>query len=179
MGDRAHLSLVAALALLATVVMIGTIGAGRATAAATGISSVGKTSNAAGPGLTTLGVTASTAGDAWIAVVKISSSTTGVSSVAGGGAQRWSRLKAYQDGGHDTELWLGTITSPGSSTMKVTYTADLRGADTDLVAQEFTTGLGAATSWMADVASGQTNTTSTIVSFPSLTPTHTSELYIG
>ena len=34
MGDRAHLSLVAALALLATVVMIGTIGAGRATAAA-------------------------------------------------------------------------------------------------------------------------------------------------
>ena len=65
-------------------------------------------------------------------------------------------LKAYQDGGHDIELWLGTITSPGSSTMKVTYTADLRGADTDLVAQEFTAGLGAATSWMADVASGQT-----------------------
>src|SRR2546423_15250602 len=113
MGDRAHLSLVAALALLATVVMIGTIGAGRATAAATGISSVGKTSNAAGPGLTTLGVTASTAGDAWIAVVKISSSTTGVSSVAGGGAQRWSRLKAYQEGGAAPRCGSGREPPPG------------------------------------------------------------------
>ncbi len=63
--------------------------------------------------MTTLLVNPQSLGDAFVVAVKVSSSTSHVSSLSGGGASSWAKLESYNDGSHDNELWLGTVTTRG------------------------------------------------------------------
>ena len=143
------------------------------------ISAVGSLASRTGSAVSSLTVDPQNAGDALVAVVKISSGTLSVSSLSGGRVSSWTRLKAVQDGSHDTELWLGTLTSTGSSTLSVTFSGSAGGDDVDLVAQEFTAGLGAGTVWTTDKVGGQANASSTSIKFPSLAAANAGELYFG
>ncbi len=134
------------------------------------ISAVGSLASNAGNGVTTLSVDPSHVGDALLAVVKVSSATTTVSSLSGGGATGWSKLESYADGSHDNEIWLSTVTTTGSATLTATFSASVSGVDVDFNAQEFTAGLGSGTTWSKDTGSGQSNSAGSTFDFPSLTP---------
>jgi hypothetical protein len=71
------------------------------------------------------------------------------------------------------------VTATGPSTITVSFSASVASTNVELVAQEFATSLGSSTVWSADTAGGQSNSSSTTVAFPSLTPTGSSELYAG
>jgi hypothetical protein len=61
----------------------------------------------------------------------------------------------------------------------VTFSGSAGGDDVDLVAQEFTAGLGAGTVWTTDKVGGQANASSTSIKFPSLAAANAGELYFG
>ena len=89
------------------------------------ISAVGTLASNSGTGLTTLAVSPATAGDAMILQVWALSSTATVTSVSGGGST-WTLLKQYQNSyPSDEELWLGTVTSPGSSNITVAFSSSV------------------------------------------------------
>jgi RHS repeat-associated protein len=142
------------------------------------ISAVGSLAENSGTGKTTLSVDPVTVGDAFVLGVDLESSSLTVSSVSGGGAT-WTKLTNAPDN-PDEELWLGTITATGSSTITVTYSGSVTSTTTELDAQEYTNGTGSSTTWTKDVVGTSNNTTSsTTVTFPSLTPSSTHELYVG
>jgi hypothetical protein len=109
-----------------------------------------------------------------------------VSGISGGGVTTWTRAYAFLtlDGFHGQELWYGVVTTPGSSTITVSFTSgSTQGTSesaTSVDLQEFKSSSGAATVWTVDkfgkVDNGNTVTT---VSYPTLTPASTSELYFG
>ena len=141
------------------------------------IAPVGLFWDRAANGTASLPVSPVQVGDALVMVVKISSSTVTVSSVSGGGAS-WVKVEAFAGtSGKDVELWLGSVTTPGSQTVSVTYSGSVSSDDVELAAQEFTAGLGAATVWSKDSAGGQLN--SSVAAFPSLTAATSGELYFG
>ncbi len=145
------------------------------------ISAVGSLAKNSGSGTTTLSVTPQHVGDAFVLSTMVVNSGVTVSSVSGGGAT-WSKLTnmSSTSGGIEEELWLGTITTTGSSTITVTYSSSVSGDSSELNAQEFESSTGTSTTWAKDVAGTSNNTTSsTTVAFPSLTPTGTAELYAG
>src|SRR6185312_13177821 len=67
----------------------------------------------------------------------------------------------------------------GTSSIRVGYSASVGSSDVELVAQEFTAGLGSATVWAKDAAAGQNNASSTSIAYPSLTASGPGELYVG
>ncbi len=140
---------------------------------------VGTFVNSSGTGVTTLAVAPAHVGDCFILVVKASTTTTSVSSVAGGGATGWRRLSSVMGTTADVEEWLGTITSTGSSTVTVSFSASVASVLVELSAQEFSSGLGTSTVWTEDTGAGQNNTSSTTVAFPTLATAASAELYVG
>jgi IPT/TIG domain len=121
-------------------------------------------------------------GDVWVLGAKINSSSVTVSSISGGGPTTWTKLVGDYDSsrGRDTELWMGTITSTSSSTITVSYSGSVSGDSVDLDAQEFTNGTGSSTTWTKDVAGySQNDSSTTTVTYPSLTSSGTGELYVG
>jgi RHS repeat-associated protein len=101
-----------------------------------------------------------------------------VSSVSGGVAT-WQKL-TNADPNPDVELWLGTIATTGSSTITVSYTGSVSSDNVELDAQEYTNGTGPTTVWSPDVVGSSNNTTSsTTITFPTLTPSSSQELYVG
>jgi hypothetical protein len=149
-------------------------------------SAVGAIVSIDGNGLRSVPVNPAGAGDALVLMVHIVASTATVSSVSGGGATGWTRYQQFKDvpswsgQPHDTEIWLGTVTTAGSSTINVSYSASVGSVDTDLAAQEFSSGLGPTTSWSKDTGAGQDNvSSSTNVLFPTMTPASSGELYFG
>ena len=72
--------------------------------------------------------------------------------MSGGGAgTSWTKLENdTTDGVHDIELWLGTIAATGCSPINVTFSGTIGSEDVELIAQEYSSGLGAATVWSDD-----------------------------
>jgi hypothetical protein len=161
-------------------VAVGSL-AGSASSAPATITAVGTTTSNAGSGITTLSVSPAHLGDLLVLGVKVNSSSITASSVSGGGASTWSRAEGPYTGyaGHDVELWRGTVTTTGPSTITATFSGSVSAIKTDLVAQEFQASSGASTSWSVDTGAGISNVSSTTVTFPQLTPTGTGELYFG
>src|SRR6185312_8219621 len=144
------------------------------------ISAVGSLADADAAGVSSLSVQPVTGGDALVLSVKITSATASVASVTGGGVTSWTKLVSFHDNsGRDIELWLGTVTATGTSSIRVGYSASVGSSDVELVAQEFTAGLGSATLWAKDAAAGQNNASSTSIAYPSLTASGPGELYVG
>jgi hypothetical protein len=72
------------------------------------------------------------------------------------------------------------VTASGSSTINVTYSGSVSSTATELAAQEYTSSAGSSTTWTKDVASSvDTTSKSTALTFPTLTPSGTGELYVG
>lgn len=153
------------------------------------ISAVGSlVSNA---GARTMAVTPTTVGNAILLVCDTSNATISgtifVSAVSGGGCSTWTQIagpfKETADSFDEDNLWLGIVTSTGSSTITVTTSATLSGSGTGtfLAAQEFTAGGGASTIWSSDGSGGTLNngTSSTTVTYPTLTPSGSQRLYFG
>jgi RHS repeat-associated protein len=135
-------------------------------------------------GNSTLAVDPVNVGDALVLSVGIAGAyAEGVTvvSVSGGGST-WQRLTADTDTGSgiNSELWMGTVTTTGNSTITVTYSVNASLNYEELAAQEYSSAAGASTTWSV-VAFGQSNhnTASTTVTFPSLTASTSGELYVG
>lgn len=143
--------------------------------AQTTISPVGTLASASGDSLT---VSPQTVGDLMVLTVSTDNSTPPtVTSVTGGGVSDWSLAQRFDDTTNallNAEIWYGTISTTGSSTI----TATISGFSnfTDLTAQEFSAG-GAAT-WSVDTGGG-CSTLGTPWSYPSLTAAGSGELYYG
>ena len=101
-----------------------------------------------------------------------------MSSVSGGNCT-WKQLVGVSDN-PDVELWLGTVTSTGSLTIVVSFGNNFPTGSVSLAAQEFTSGQGSSSAWILDQSGSVNSTTSsTAVSYPSLTASGTGELYVG
>ena len=122
-------------------------------------------------------------GDALVlAVAAYGGNGVTVSSVSGGGAT-WQKLTNTNDSAADmdSELWLGTVTTSGNSSITVSYGGSY-GADwMELDAQEYSSSAGASTNWAPDTSGvSDNNSSSTTITFPSLTPSSgAGELYVG
>jgi len=77
------------------------------------------------------------------------------------------------------ELWMGTVTTPRTSTVAVSFSGNVTSIDTGLSAQEFSASSGSSTVWRADTGGGISNPSSATVTFPKLTPKGSGELYFG
>ncbi len=148
------------------------------TSTTSAIFAVGTLAQAEGTGISALSVSPVNVGDAFVLAAKVKDASVTISSVSGGGAT-WSKL-TNAGSNPDVELWLGTITTPGSSTITVTYSGSVTSDTIELDAQEYTNGTGSSTTWSQDVVGSSNNTSSsTSVTFPTLTPSASHELYVG
>ncbi len=146
------------------------------------IAAVGSLASQNGANVNAISVSPQHLGDAMVVSVGITTSSVSVSTIWGGGSSSWTKLESISDptNGRDDELWLGTVTSTGSTTLYASYSADLNNAYVDLSAQEFSSGFGQNTTWALDNASTASATSSSgTVDFPSLTPAQSHELYVG
>jgi hypothetical protein len=118
-----------------------------------------------------------TIGDLMVLSIALDGSTTGVqfTSVSGGGVTKWNQDTAYTVGGDELALWWGVVTTAGASMITLSLNNGTVLWD-ELAAQEFTTGAGA--TWSAG-ASGESISTNPVVTYPTLTPAITGELYFG
>jgi len=80
---------------------------------------------------------------------------------------------------NNLQLWTGTVSTPGTSTVTVAFSASVTSIDTGLSAQEFSASSGSSTAWGVDNGRAISNTSSATVTFPRLTPKGTGELYFG
>ena len=141
------------------------------------ITAVGTLVTKYGSGLATLAVAPKTLGD--VEVVGVMGQALTLKSLSGGGVTTWTKGTQFQGSvGNDVEIWYGTVTSTGASTITFTWSATPTGG-IDYAAQEFTAGLGASTVWALDKPGTTNGASSTSVPFPSLAPSGSGELYFG
>ncbi|MGH9019569.1 MAG: RHS repeat-associated core domain-containing protein [Acidimicrobiales bacterium] len=142
------------------------------------ISAVGSFQHATADGESTLSVNPQRVGDVLVLGVNVNGSPT-VTSVSGGGATWQPLITPDVHTMGRTQLWLGTVTSTGSSTISVSYSQSVTTIWVNLDAQEFTSGLGSSTTWAEDVNGEYNHTSTTSVTMPSLTAASAGELYVG
>jgi hypothetical protein len=120
-------------------------------------------------------------GDLLTLAVKVSSTSITAAAISGGGVSTWTRAEGPYTGygGHDLEIWTGTVSTTGSSTITVSYSGAVTSLTIGLAAQEFTASSGSGTVWALDTGGAISNASSTTATFPKLTPGGTGELYVG
>jgi hypothetical protein len=150
------------------------------------ISKVGSLYTASGTGLTTLSVNPTTIGDCLIFGPTHGQTGSTITSVSGGHCASWTRIAGpvVATGYVATipELWVGVCNAIGSAANITIAGANLGPGSQRLVAQQFTTGQGAASTWIADGSPSnfeQDSTASATVVWPTLTPTGTNRMYFG
>lgn len=137
----------------------------------------------------TLSVSPTTIGNAMVFSTWVSNTgtTPTVATVTGGGCTNWRVIlpstqftspPATQRG----DVWIGTVTTPGASTITITSSTGSFPGNNALYCQEFTAGTGPNTIWSLDA--GQTGvrtngSASTTITFPTLTPGGPNRCYIG
>ena len=133
-----------------------------------------------GAGITTLAVSPQAPGDVLVVFAEVGATTPTVSTISGGGVTTWTKAVQFEgSGGTDEEVWYGPVTTTGASTVSFTWSSPITADTVEYGAQEFGAGLGASTAWTLDKTGTLDNTSSTTVSFPSLTPSGGTELYFG
>ncbi|HET7320231.1 MAG TPA: hypothetical protein VFI84_01430, partial [Candidatus Saccharimonadales bacterium] len=136
---------------------------------------------ASGNAISSLSVSPNAVGDLMV-FFSSPNSATNVASVSGGGVSTWTKVTGITSGSGSAtssiEMWRGIVTTAGASTINVSFNSPT-GNPNELAAMEFTTG-SATGSWVVDASSAQYNSTaSTTVTYPSLTPQSTKDLYVG
>lgn len=134
-----------------------------------------------GNGVTTLAVDPSSLNDLMVLFSSPANGNGSISSISGGGVTNWTKITSTTSGsGSGTttmDMWKGIVTSTGSSTITVTY-AGTTGNPNEIAAAEFTTGSSTG-SWVVDSSGSQYNASSATVTYPSLTPQSSKDLYVG
>lgn len=145
------------------------------------INAVGPLYAVAANGVTTRSVTTVTPGDLLLVSILTSSNPFTVTGISGGNATGWVRLAGPLTGVNtNQEIWGGVVTAAGStSPVTVAFSASNANSYTEIDVQEFTAGLGAATQWVLDVAGTSLNSSSTTITYPTLTAAQPGELYFG
>ncbi len=141
------------------------------------ISAVGTLTTTSGTGATTISVDPTTAGDMLVVSI-LDTGTPTVTALSGGGVTAWTKAVGAGSG-FDDEIWYGKVTTPGTATITATWSGSVASDVTEYSAREFTAGLGASTTWSVDHTGTQSNTTSSTITYPSLSPSATGELYFG
>lgn len=126
-----------------------------------------------GTGVTTLAMSPAAVGNAVVLYVKIPDNIHTVSTVTDTKGAVWQRVAdpvvdTYSTP-HTHEVWLGTVTALGATTITVANTGGLA---MDLCGQEASSGLGVNTSWLRDGTQQgfRNNASSTTLTYPTLTP---------
>lgn len=129
----------------------------------------------------TISISPSTVGNEIVLTTQIPTGGVTVTGISGGGVSSWTKATANNGNGtvNRVEMWIGTVSSTGSSTITVTYSS-APGAN-EITATEFTAaGVNASTSWGVVNAGSQLNTSSSsTVTFPNLLAVNGFELYVG
>jgi hypothetical protein len=142
------------------------------------ISAVGSLQTSSGEGVSTLSVDPQHVGDVLVLSGQVWASSVVTTSVTGGGAT-WQELEGVSNG-TDAEMWLGTITTTGTSTITLSYSGSIATLYTEINAQEFASSTGAGTAWSVDrVGRAIDSTTTSAMDFPALTSRNAGELYVG
>jgi hypothetical protein len=154
---------------------------GSASATAGPIGATGAAWTSGGTGTTTLPVSPSAVGDVLILGSNLTSTSLSIASVSGGGVSSWTRIAGNFVGTTNTlSIWMGRVTTAGAATITVTGSGSLASTTHRMIAQQFTSAGGAATTWAVAVAgTGRNNTSSTTVTFPTINPGGTNRAYIG
>lgn len=154
---------------------------GTPAAAPAPIGATGTTATAGGTGTTTLPVSPTTVGDVLILGSILTSTSLSISSVAGGGVTTWTRIAGNFVGSTNTlSIWMGVVTTAGASTVTVTPSGSIAAVTHRLIAQQFTSAGGTGTTWAVAVAgTGQNNSSSTTVTYPTINPGGANRAYIG
>jgi len=134
---------------------------------------------------TTLAVSPTAVGNVLLLAVRVFSGAETVTSVSGGGVTTWTciagpEVDTYPGANSNREIWLGRVTATGSATITVAYSAT-PSVLTELMAQEFSSTLGASASWaLVGTEWDLLNSASTTAPlFPSLTASTSGQLYFG
>lgn len=145
------------------------------------VSNVGTAATSGGTGTTTLAVSPTAVGDVLLLATNLTSTSLSVASVAGGGVTTWARVaNSFVGSGSTIDMWMGIVTTSGSSTITITGSASLASTTVRLISQQFTSTLGSGTQWALAISSaGVTNTSSATVTYPSVIPTGTNQVYVG
>ncbi len=133
-----------------------------------------------GSGVHTLSFTPTNIGDLVILATK-GNLNNRIVSVSGGDVTTW-HLVTYNDGVLHEEIWEGVATSTtGGATITANYSTScsVGGSGCEMVAQEFSSTLGASTNWNVTTAGQQTNSASLTLTYPSLTASENGGLYWG
>lgn len=147
------------------------------------ITAVGTAATSGGTNITTVTVVPATLGNVLVVGTLVSSATVHFSSLSGGGCTTWTHLlgpSVLSGLAQSIDLWVGVVTAAGSATLTGTPSASVSALNTDFISQQFAGG-GAGTVWAVDGAQSttKTNTASTTMTFPTLTPGGASRLYVG
>ena len=131
-----------------------------------------------GTTLTVTSVNPSTIGNvlAFATATNKTISPASVSTISFSGVTTWNRITGFSAGGNLVELWYGVVTSLGSATLTITYTASSTSCGANV--QEFSGG-GTGT-WVADAATGGSSFVNlSSGNYPSITPGGSGELMLG
>lgn len=145
------------------------------------ISAVGAAATGGGAGTTTLAVNPTAVGDVLVLATNLTSTSLSVSAVSGGGVSSWQQAaSSFVGSGSTVGMWMGTVTTAGSSTITITGSGSLASTTVRLISQQFTSTLGSSTQWaIAVTASGLTSLSSTTVTYPTIVPDGTKQAYVG
>lgn len=120
-------------------------------------------------------VTAVNIGDLMILSSQTGSNVAGVTAVTGGGVTTWLHPLNATSGGIGQDMWVGVVTSTGSSTLTMTTAATAANTFADV----WEMSAGSAVPWSVDTSGSHLNTTTTTQVMPTLTPAGSSEMYFG
>jgi hypothetical protein len=126
-------------------------------------------------GATTFPVNPTAVGDLLVVVTDIGDSNGAhATALSGGGVSAWVHLAGPERTTYTTlDLWMGVVTTAGPSTV----TATIAGSSVVNMygAQQFTGG----SAWSSTSAASRTNASSLSMSYPTLVPSGTNEMYVG
>ncbi len=106
-----------------------------------------------------------------LVVLSMQLHTTGISitGITGGNVGKWQRAIAYRNTGSDTlyyEMWWGVATATGSSTVNISYSANVSQWAIELIVDSFTT--ASPLPWAVVTSGGSSNPASSSASWPAL-----------
>jgi hypothetical protein len=134
-------------------------------------------------GQTSFSVTTVNVGDLILFCCSLLSTSITVTGVSGGGANGtgWQQIQSPVANSPTTnDMWWATVGSTGAQTITVTFSTTIGTTECGRAAWQFTAGLGASTTWTVDTANSFSQTTaSTTVTYPTLVPAGSGELYTG
>jgi hypothetical protein len=147
------------------------------------IAPVSAPTDVTGTALTTMALYTANVGDMVVVSSWVGSATVHISSLSGGGVTTWTHIlgpSVLSGTAQSMDLWWGVVTSAGSQTITFTGSAALTGLTANYVSRQFTIG-GAGSTWAIDgtQTGTKTNASSTLMTFPTLTPAGAGRLYVG